>query len=340
MIGPSGCGKSTFIRCLNRMNDLVPGVKVGGKVSYHGEDLYGSDADPVEVRRRIGMVFQKPNPFPKSIRDNVAFAPKVLGMKGNIDERVERALRGAALWDEVKDRLDRSALALSGGQQQRLCIARALAVEPEVILLDEPASALDPISTAAIEDLMHELKSDYTLVIVTHNMQQAARVADMTAFFSLEVARERAPRHPGRVRRDREDLHPPVRQANRGLRHRALRMRNEFHRELERLEASSSARATSSCARFAPRSTALDDADNELADEVIRFDDEVDAVLPGDRGRASRTCSPRQTPVAVRPAARARDPAHQPPPRADGRLLRDDREARQADRGPAPGDRA
>ncbi len=188
VIGPSGCGKSTFIRCLNRMNDLVPGVKVGGQILYHGEDLYGAGADPVEVRRRIGMVFQKPNPFPKSIFDNISFAPKVLGMGGNMKERVERALRGAALWDEVKDRLDRSALALSGGQQQRLCIARALAVEPEVILLDEPASALDPISTAAIEDLMHELKRDYTLVIVTHNMQQAARVADMTAFFSLEVA--------------------------------------------------------------------------------------------------------------------------------------------------------
>jgi phosphate transport system ATP-binding protein len=187
MIGPSGCGKSTFIRCLNRMNDIVPGVKVGGQVLYHGEDMYGPNADPVEVRRRIGMVFQKPNPFPKSIHDNIAFAPKVLGMPGNMDERVEKALRGAALWDEVKDRLKRSALALSGGQQQRLCIARALAVEPEVILLDEPASALDPISTAAIEDLMHELKKDYTLVIVTHNMQQAARVADMTAFFSLEV---------------------------------------------------------------------------------------------------------------------------------------------------------
>jgi phosphate transport system ATP-binding protein len=187
MIGPSGCGKSTFIRCLNRMNDLIPGVKVGGQVLYYGEDLYAREADPVEVRRRIGMVFQRPNPFPKSIYDNVAFAPKVLGMPGDMDERVERALRGAALWDEVKDRLKRSALALSGGQQQRLCIARALAVEPEVILLDEPASALDPISTAAIEDLMHELKRDYTLVIVTHNMQQAARVADMTAFFSLVV---------------------------------------------------------------------------------------------------------------------------------------------------------
>jgi phosphate transport system ATP-binding protein len=188
VIGPSGCGKSTFIRCLNRMNDLVPGAKVDGRILYHGEDLYGSQADPVEVRRRIGMVFQKPNPFPKSIYDNVSFAPKVLGLPGAMDERVERALRGAALWDEVKDRLKRSALALSGGQQQRLCIARALAVEPEVILLDEPASALDPISTAAIEDLMHELKRDYTLVIVTHNMQHAARVADMTAFFSLEVA--------------------------------------------------------------------------------------------------------------------------------------------------------
>jgi phosphate transport system ATP-binding protein len=187
MIGPSGCGKSTFIRCLNRMNDLIPGVKVGGQVLYYGEDLYGTTADPVEVRRRIGMVFQRPNPFPKSIYDNVAFAPRVLGMKDDLDGRVEEALRGAALWDEVRDRLKRSALALSGGQQQRLCIARALAVEPEVILLDEPASALDPISTAAIEDLMHELKRDYTLVIVTHNMQQAARVADMTAFFSLEV---------------------------------------------------------------------------------------------------------------------------------------------------------
>ena len=234
MIGPSGCGKSTFIRCLNRMNDLVPGVKVGGTIRYHGVDLYGPEADPVEVRRRIGMVFQKPNPFPKSIHDNVAFAPKVLGMRGNMDERVERALRGAALWDEVKDRLERSALALSGGQQQRLCIARALAVEPEVILLDEPASALDPISTAAIEDLMHELKRDYTLVIVTHNMQQAARVADMTAFFSLEVADDDRYGDPRRVRRDREDLHPPRRQANRGLRHRPVRLAGDDARKLSR----------------------------------------------------------------------------------------------------------
>ena len=187
VIGPSGCGKSTFIRCLNRMNDLVPGARVDGKLMYHGEDLYGDGVDPVEVRRRIGMVFQRPNPFPKSIYDNVAWGPRVLGLKKGLDERVEKALTGAALWDEVKDRLKKSALSLSGGQQQRLCIARAIAIEPDVLLLDEPASALDPIATAAIEELMHDLKRDYSLVIVTHNMQQAARVADMTAFFSLEV---------------------------------------------------------------------------------------------------------------------------------------------------------
>jgi phosphate transport system ATP-binding protein len=187
VIGPSGCGKSTFIRCLNRMNDLIPGARVEGKLLYHGEDLYGDGVDPVEVRRRIGMVFQRPNPFPKSIYDNVAWGPRVLGMRKGLDERVEKALRGAALWDEVKDRLKKSGLSLSGGQQQRLCIARAIAIEPEVLLLDEPASSLDPIATSSIEELMHELKRDYTLVIVTHNMQQAARVADLTAFFSLEV---------------------------------------------------------------------------------------------------------------------------------------------------------
>jgi phosphate transport system ATP-binding protein len=186
-IGPSGCGKSTFIRCFNRMNDLIPGAQVRGRVLYHGTDLYGSAVDPVDLRRRIGMVFQKPNPFPKSIYDNVAFGPRVLSMKGNLDERVEGALLQAALWDEVKDRLKDGALGLSGGQQQRLCIARALAVEPDVILMDEPASALDPISTTRIEDLMHDLKRRYTIVIVTHNMQQAARVADMTAFFSVVV---------------------------------------------------------------------------------------------------------------------------------------------------------
>ena len=181
-IGPSGCGKSTFIRCFNRMNDLIPTAVVEGSVRYHGEDLYGPRVDPVEVRKRIGMVFQKPNPFPKSIYDNVAFGPRVLGMTDGLDERVEKALGQAALWDEVKDRLKASALSLSGGQQQRLCIARCLAVEPDVLLMDEPASALDPIATTRIEDLMHDLKRNYTIVIVTHNMQQAARVADYTAF--------------------------------------------------------------------------------------------------------------------------------------------------------------
>jgi phosphate transport system ATP-binding protein len=186
IIGPSGCGKSTFIRCFNRMNDLIPSAEIEGGIEYHGEDLYGSKVDPVGVRQRIGMVFQKPNPFPKSIYDNVAFGPRVLNMPGSLDDRVQRALEQSALWDDVKDRLKRSALSLSGGQQQRLCIARALAVEPDVILMDEPASALDPIATSRIEDLMHDLKRNYTILIVTHNMQQAARVADATAFFSVQ----------------------------------------------------------------------------------------------------------------------------------------------------------
>jgi len=186
VIGPSGCGKSTFIRSLNRMNDSIPSFRLTGQVLYHGHDVYGAGVNRVEVRRRIGMVFQKPNPFPKSIYDNVAWAPRNLGLKSGLDERVERALKQAALWDEVKNRLRTSALGLSGGQQQRLCIARAIAVEPDVLLLDEPASALDPVSTASIEDLMHTLKNRYTIVIVTHNMQQAARVADQTAFFSLD----------------------------------------------------------------------------------------------------------------------------------------------------------
>ena len=185
LIGPSGCGKTTVLRSLNRMNDNVQGFKLDGHILYHGHDLYDSAANRVEVRRRIGMVFQKPNPFPKSIYDNIAWAPRNLGLRAELDERVERALRGAALWDEVKDRLRDSALSLSGGQQQRLCIARAIAIEPDVLLLDEPASALDPIATASIEELMHTLKHRYTIVIVTHNMQQAARVADLTAFFSL-----------------------------------------------------------------------------------------------------------------------------------------------------------
>ena len=188
LIGPSGCGKTTFLRSLNRMNDSVPSFRLEGQVLYHGHDMYAGNVDRVEVRRRIGMVFQKPNPFPKSIYDNVAWAPRNLGMKRGLDERVEKALRGAALWDEVKDRLKDSALGLSGGQQQRLCIARAIAIEPDVLLLDEPASALDPIATASIEELMHSLKGRFTIVIVTHNMQQAARVADRTAFFSLEAS--------------------------------------------------------------------------------------------------------------------------------------------------------
>ncbi|MBA3865535.1 MAG: phosphate ABC transporter ATP-binding protein [Solirubrobacterales bacterium] len=186
LIGPSGCGKTTFLRSLNRMNDSVASFRIEGQILYHGHDIYGGNVDQVEVRRRIGMVFQKPNPFPKSIYDNIAWAPRNLGLKQDLDERVEKALRGAALWDEVKDRLKDSALGLSGGQQQRLCIARAIAIEPDVLLLDEPASALDPIATGAIEDLMHSLKGRFTIVIVTHNMQQAARVADRTAFFSLE----------------------------------------------------------------------------------------------------------------------------------------------------------
>ena len=187
VIGPSGCGKSTFIRCLNRMNDLIPAFSQTGTIRYHGQDITGADVDPVAVRRHIGMVFQRPNPFPKSIYDNVAWGPRVLGLRKGLDERVEKALTGAALWDEVKNRLGASGLGLSGGQAQRLCIARTIAVEPDVVLMDEPASALDPIATGRIEDLMHELKSQYTIVIVTHNMQQATRVSDRTAFFSVLV---------------------------------------------------------------------------------------------------------------------------------------------------------
>ena len=189
-IGPSGCGKTTVLRCFNRMNDLIDIARVEGTVAYHGVDLYDDRVNPVEVRRRIGMVFQKPNPFPKSIYDNVAYGPRIAGDKENLDETVENALRRAALWDEVKDRLKKSALGLSGGQQQRLCIARAIAVNPEVILMDEPCSALDPIATGRIEDLMSEIKLDYTIVIVTHNMQQAARVSDRCAFFTTEVNEE------------------------------------------------------------------------------------------------------------------------------------------------------
>jgi phosphate transport system ATP-binding protein len=186
-IGPSGCGKSTLLRCFNRLNDLINGFHIEGKVYYHNQDLYDKSIDPVEVRRRIGMVFQKPNPFPKSIYDNIAYGARVNGYKGNLDELVERSLHQAALWDEVKDKLKQNGLALSGGQQQRLCIARAIATNPDIVLMDEPCSALDPISTLKVEELMHQLKEDYTIVIVTHNMQQATRVADMTAFFNAKA---------------------------------------------------------------------------------------------------------------------------------------------------------
>ncbi|MFA5891084.1 MAG: phosphate ABC transporter ATP-binding protein PstB [Actinomycetota bacterium] len=205
IIGPSGCGKSTLLRCFNRMNDLIPSAKVQGSVTYHGWNLYEPGVDPVEVRRRIGMVFQKPNPFPKSIHENIAFGLRVHGITGDLDDRVETALRRVALWDEVKQNLRKSALALSGGQQQRLCIARAIAVEPDVILMDEPCSALDPIATARIEDLMRELQSDYSIVIVTHNMQQAARVSDMTAFLTAEVDEERGTRTGVLVEYDRTE---------------------------------------------------------------------------------------------------------------------------------------
>jgi phosphate transport system ATP-binding protein len=186
-IGPSGCGKTTMLRCFNRMNDLIETARVEGTLEYHGVDLYGDNIDPVEVRRRIGMVFQKPNPFPKSIYDNVVYGPKIAGMKVDFDDLVEESLRKAALWDEVKDKLRESGMALSGGQQQRLCIARAIATSPDVVLMDEPCSALDPIATLRIEELMLELKKDYTIVIVTHNMQQAARVSDRTAFYSVDI---------------------------------------------------------------------------------------------------------------------------------------------------------
>jgi phosphate transport system ATP-binding protein len=205
LIGPSGCGKTTVLRCLNRMNDLIESARVEGDVLYHGVDLYDKRVDPVEVRRRIGMVFQKPNPFPKSIYDNVSFGPKIAGFKGNMDALVEQSLHKAALWDEVKDRLKESAWSLSGGQQQRLCIARCIAVSPDVILMDEPCSALDPIATGRIEDLMQDLKREYTIVIVTHNMQQAARVSDMTAFFTAEVREEQDRRTGVLVEYDRTE---------------------------------------------------------------------------------------------------------------------------------------
>ena len=206
LIGPSGCGKSTLLRAFNRMNDLVPNARVEGQVLFNGEDIYAPDIDAGEVRRRIGMVFQKPNPFPKSIYGNVAFGPRLNGFDGDLDHLVETSLKGAALWDEVKNKLDQSGLSLSGGQQQRLCIARAIAVDPEVILMDEPCSALDPIATARIEDLMQEMKDRYTIVIVTHNMQQAARVSDRTAFISIDLEDDTKDRTGELVEFDRSDV--------------------------------------------------------------------------------------------------------------------------------------
>ncbi len=204
-IGPSGCGKSTLLRAFNRMNDLIPGASVQGKFYYNGENIYDKEIDPIGVRRRIGMVFQKPNPFPKSIYDNVAFGPSISGYQGDMDELVETSLRKSFLWDEVKDKLKESGLSLSGGQQQRLCIARAIAVDPEVILMDEPCSALDPIATLRIEDLMQEMKEEYTIVIVTHNMQQAARVSDMTAFLSIDMDDEAGERTGALIEFDATD---------------------------------------------------------------------------------------------------------------------------------------
>ena len=287
LIGPSGCGKSTFIRCLNRMNDLIPGARVDGEVVYHGENLYDRVIDPVQVRKRIGMVFQKPNPFPKSIYDNIAFGPRVVGMKGDTDEIVESALRRAALWDETKDRLKSNAFGMSGGQQQRLCIARALATQPDVLLMDEPCSALDPISTGRIEDLMMELKESYSIVIVTHNMQQAARVSDMTAFFTVELD-ESAKRRTGvrgRVRRDRQDLHHARGQAHRGLRDGEVRLmlvrvpeshRIHFQEELRRLEEQALGALDLVLTSLDRTLEALEQKDIELAAFVVQDDDRLD----------------------------------------------------------------
>jgi phosphate transport system ATP-binding protein len=204
-IGPSGCGKSTLLRCYNRLNDLIPVFKLEGIINYHNQNLYAKDIDPVQVRRRIGMVFQRPNPFPKSIYENIAFGARINGYKGDMDELVEKSLRQAAIWDEVKDKLRQSGLALSGGQQQRLCIARAVALQPDIVLMDEPCSALDPISTRKVEELIHELKEKYTIVIVTHNMQQASRVADYTAFFNVSTT-EKSQRQGYLVECDRTEV--------------------------------------------------------------------------------------------------------------------------------------
>ena len=284
-IGPSGCGKSTVLRCFDRMNDLIESARVEGTILYHGVDLYARNVDPVEVRRRVGMVFQKPNPFPKSIYDNLVFGPRLNGIKGKseLDHIVEHSLRRAALWDEVKDRLKSSALGLSGGQQQRLCIARCIAVEPDVILMDEPCSALDPIATARIEELMKEIVSEFTIVIVTHNMQQAARVSDRTAFFTTEVNPE-SDRRTGVL----VEFNPtskvfsnPGRRAHRDVRDREVRMmtdlRPEFHNEVEELR-NEVARLGAYVVELIPRVTdILLQQDLEGAEYVLRNDAEIDA---------------------------------------------------------------
>ena len=292
LIGPSGCGKSTVLRCFNRMNDLIDGARVEGSILYHGQDLYGPKIDPVEVRRRIGMVFQKPNPFPKSIHDNVAFGPRLAGVrKSALDDVVESSLRKAALWDEVKDRLKASALGMSGGQQQRLCIARAIACDPDVLLMDEPCSALDPIATGRIEDLMQEIKSEYTIVIVTHNMQQAARVSDQTAFFTVEVTgRARHPhRRAGGVRRHPADLLQPLRRADGELRDRPVRvseadpmatkpLRKAYEEGLADLRLQVEVMAAKVDSNLERMRAVLVEGDAEAAAAALAADDDIDAT--------------------------------------------------------------
>ena len=284
LIGPSGCGKSTLLRCLNRMNDLIPTARSQRRAALPRRGPLRADVDPVQVRKLIGMVFQKPNPFPKSIYDNVAFGPRILGRKDGLDETVERALRGAALWDEVKDRLDDNAFGLSGGQQQRLCIARCIAVEPDMILMDEPCSALDPISTGKIEDLMIELKEEFSIVIVTHNMQQAARVSDRTAFLMVELDADEENRWGRLVEYDETEkiFTNPRRPADRGLRLRQGRLmavepiRVHYQEELERLEASALGGLDLVSAALERTLEAVEHQDVELAQLVIADDDRID----------------------------------------------------------------
>ena len=303
-IGPSGCGKSTVLRCFNRMNDLIDSARVEGSIDYHGIDLYGPGVDAVEVRRRIGMVFQKPNPFPKSIYDNLAFGPKISGVKkkSELDDIVESSLRRAALWDEVKDRLKASAMGMSGGQQQRLCIARAIAVEPDVILMDEPCSALDPIATGKIEELMDEIKAEYTIIIVTHNMQQAARVSDKTAFYSVEVNETSDTRTGILVEYDLTEkmFSNPIRRAHRALRDGKVRLmpeelRAEFHEHLDEIR-DGIARLSAGVTELVPRATEiLLSIDLEGAEYLVLGDVEYDrrsrraggSLLPADRAPAT-----------------------------------------------------